>query len=124
MELLVRLDAGSGLQGAYVSGDIVLAMPDGQPWGTKERPPLFAVLSVPDTDTEDIDLLTQSLERKTGTTGQIPEAEVEDVYTMIQRRRMSIDLTRLPDQHRTAILATGSATIRRGLLTACLEHRV
>lgn len=53
-ELLIRLinnqhsDATKDKRGSYKRGDVVVVMPDGHEWGLKERPPRFAVVSVPD----------------------------------------------------------------------------
>lgn len=90
---------------SYKRGYVVCVMPDGHPWGSKERPPLFAVLKVPGLTVEEAQ---QYLQEKL----ESPKTENQK---SVGRRiyKLDVDSTLLPLAKRNSIKNTGVVSLTK-----------
>ncbi len=101
--LIKRAQTGSG-SGAYEAGDVVLARPDGHPWGAAELDESRFLVARVDLSDSEIAALTESITE--------PDPILVDQVRMVRRRARGVDLSRLPAQ---SIGRVAAATLRSAI---------
>ena len=105
-EFLVRAITSANPDG-YKRGDPIVVRPDGWPWGSSERPPMFFILRVPGVTVAEVEAFVQPRDR----------------VLFGKQRRYTFDIDRLSPQIRSDALSLGVVTMTRTAAIAAMKEK-
>ena len=108
-------DPDKDTRGSYKRGDIVVVMPDGHEWGTKETLPDFVVVKVPGLDHEKARQFIEPETEIDGDTGQ---------PVVSRRRRWNIKVDDVPAGIRDALRDNGEVTVTWNQVRNFVENKL
>ena len=90
-----------------VPGDVVVVMPDGHPWASRECLPRFWIIKLPGVSVETVRKLTEAWYEDTGTVDE----DGVPILRMRSKSRYTLPLARLKKPQRDELNATGILTV-------------
>jgi hypothetical protein len=90
-----------------VPGDVVVVMPDGHSWGSREGLPRFWIIKVPGLSVETVKKLTDALYVDTGTV----DGAGNPILRMVNKSRYTLPIARLKKPQRDTLAGTGVLTV-------------